>query len=82
VREGTMNVSGPSVQETIEIIGMTCTGCARAVENELRKFSGIEYDIDFPERSVTVVYSPAEYNRDDFEKAIESLGYRIKGKSY
>jgi copper chaperone CopZ len=77
-----MTVSSASVRETIEIIGMTCAGCARTIENEFRKFSGIEYDIDFPGRSVTVVYSSSEYNRDDFEKAIESHGYRIKGKAY
>jgi copper chaperone CopZ len=77
-----MNVTRDTIQDTIEIIGMTCVGCARTIENEMRKFSGIEYTIDFPERSITVVYSPSEYARSDFEKAIESHGYTIKGKMY
>jgi len=77
-----MDVTMDTVQETIEIIGMTCVGCARTIENELRKFAGIEYVVHFPERSVTVVYSTSEYDRADFEKAIESHGYTIKGKIY
>jgi len=77
-----MNLTKDSIQETIEIIGMTCVGCARTIENELRKFGGIEYIVDFPERSVTVVYSPSAYDRADFEKAIESHGYKIRGKMY
>ena len=71
-----------TIKETIEIMGMTCTGCARTLENEMRKFSGIEYSINFPERSLTVAFSPAVYKREDFEKAIESHGYKIKGKKY
>jgi len=77
-----MGVNKNTIQETIYITGMTCVGCARTIENELRKFSGIEYVVDFPERSVTVTYSPSEYARADFEKAIESHGYTIKGKSF
>jgi Cu+-exporting ATPase len=71
-----------TIKETIEIIGMTCTGCARTLENEMRKFAGIEYSVNFPERSLTVAFSPAHYKREDFEKAIESHGYKIKGKVY
>ena len=71
-----------TIRGTIEIIGMTCTGCARTIENEMRKFTNIEYAVNFPERSLTVAFSPAKYKREDFEKAIESHGYKIKGKVY
>ena len=27
------------IEETIEITNMTCVGCARTIENELRKFN-------------------------------------------
>ena len=77
-----MDPAKKTIQETIEITGMTCTGCARTLENEMRKFSGIEYSVNFPERSLTVAFSPAAYKREDFEKAIESHGYKIKGKLY
>ena len=77
-----MDPSKETIRETIEILGMTCTGCARTLENEMRKFPGIEYSVNFLERSLTVTFSPAEYKREDFEKAIESHGYKIKGKLY
>lgn len=69
-------------RETIEVLGMTCTGCARTLENEFRKFHDIEYSVDFPGRRIVVSYSPVTYKRDDFEKAIETHGYRVKGKDY
>ena len=70
------------VHEVIDITGMTCVGCARTLENEFRKFKGIEYSVSFNDKSITVTYSPADYKREDFEKAIESHGYKIKGKIY
>jgi copper chaperone CopZ len=79
---GAMDKQKGTIQETIAIIGMTCTGCARTLENEMRKFAGIEYSVNFPERSLTVAFSPAAYKKEDFEKAIESHGYKIKGKEY
>jgi Cu+-exporting ATPase len=79
---GVMDKQKGTIKETIEITGMTCTGCARTLENEMRKFSGIEYSVNFPDRSLTVAFSPADYKREDFEKAIESHGYKIKGKVY
>jgi copper chaperone CopZ len=70
------------VHEVIEITGMTCVGCARTLENEFRKFKDIEYSVSFRDKSITVTYSLADYKREDFEKAIESHGYKIKGKVY
>ena len=70
------------VQEKIEITNMTCKGCARTLENEFRKFKDIDYVVNFPGRSITVTYSPADYSLEEFVAAIESHGYRIKGKPY
>ena len=66
-------------QETIEITNMTCVGCARTLENEFRKFKGIDYAVSFPEKSIKINYSPADYSLEEFVKAIESHGYKIKG---
>jgi len=70
------------VRETIDIVGMTCVGCARTLENEFRKFDGIDYTVSLDDKNITVTYSPAQYKREDFEKAIESHGYKIKEKQY
>jgi|ADurb_Met_03_Slu_FD_contig_31_177805_length_260_multi_1_in_0_out_0_1 copper chaperone CopZ len=74
-----MSVQSEKIEETIEITNMTCRGCARTIENELRKFEGIEYAVNLPGKTVTVCYSPRQYSLMDFEKVIESHGYRIKG---
>ena len=69
-------------EENIEITNMTCKGCARTLENEFRKFKGIDYAVSFPERSIKINYSPADYSLEEFVKAIESHGYKIKGETY
>ena len=70
------------IKETIEITNMTCVGCARTIENELRKFDKTECSVSFTDKSFTVIFSPEDYSKKDFEKAVESHGYRIKGKTY
>jgi copper chaperone CopZ len=64
--------------ETIEIDGMTCVGCARTLENEFRKFDGIDYSVSFAKKRITVTYTLTDYQRKDFENAIKRHGYRIK----
>ena len=70
------------IKETIEITNMTCVGCARTIENELRKFDKTEGSVSFTDKSFTVFFSPSDYSRNDFEKAVEAHGYRIKGNEY
>lgn len=77
-----MSVKSEKIEETIEITNMTCKGCARTLENEFRSFADIDYSVSFPNRNITVLYSPNQYSRADFERAIELHGYRIKGKDY
>ena len=69
-------------EETIEIVNMTCVGCARTLENEFRKFKGIDYFVSYPEKSIRISYSPAEYSLEEFIQAVESHGYKVKGKTY
>ena len=73
-----MSEGKEKIKETIEIMNMTCKGCARTLENEMRKFENIDCAVSFPDKSITVMYSPEDHNLEDFEKAIESHGYRIK----
>jgi copper chaperone CopZ len=70
---------GNTIQETIPVAGMTCTGCARTLEVEFRKFANIDFSVNFPEGSVVVTYDPDEYRREDFVRAIEAHGYKASG---
>ena len=76
-------MSSPSekAKETFEILNMTCVGCARTLENEFRKFDRIEYSVSLKDKNITVSYSPGDYSREDFERAIEGHGYKLKGKN-
>ena len=45
------------VQATIGVDGMSCIGCARTLENEFRKFDGIDYNVSFDDKNIAVSYS-------------------------
>ena len=77
-----MSEDKEKVEENIEITNMTCKGCARTLENEFRKFKGIDYLVSFPAKSIKINYSPGDYSLEEFVSAIEAHGYRIKGKTY
>jgi copper chaperone CopZ len=77
-----MTTADEKVKETIEITNMTCVGCARTIENELRKFDKTECSVSFADKCFTVTFPPADYSRSDFEKAVEAHGYRVKGNTY
>ncbi|MFC1669832.1 heavy-metal-associated domain-containing protein [Spirochaetota bacterium] len=64
--------------EKIGVQGMTCMGCARILESELRKFEDIKFTINVLDKYITVNYPADKYSRKDFEKAIESHGYTIE----
>ena len=77
-----MTAADDKVKETIEVTNMTCVGCARTIENELRNFDKTECSVSFTDKSFTVIFPPSDYSRNDFEKAVEAHGYRIKGNEY
>lgn len=73
-----MSASEGRIRDTIRIGGMTCKGCARTLENEFRKFADIDYSVNLSDNTVVVTFSPTAYAREDFEKAIESRGFRVE----
>ena len=68
-------------EETIEVLGMTCKGCARTIYNELSRFEGVEFSVSLENKKVVVKYPKDRYRREDFEAAIENHGYGVRGKS-
>ena len=55
-----MSEGKAKIEESMEIVNMTCKGCARTIENELRKFDDIDFSVNFNDRSVMVSYSPED----------------------
>jgi copper chaperone CopZ len=46
------------MQHTYSITGMTCSGCAASVEEQLSKVSGVQkVDVDFENAKASIVWS-------------------------
>ncbi|RPJ41642.1 MAG: copper-translocating P-type ATPase, partial [Deltaproteobacteria bacterium] len=65
---------------TISVGGMTCAACVNRVENTLRDLPGVaEANVNFATERATVTFDGDRVDRGDFRKAIEDLGYEVRG---
>lgn len=60
----------------IEIVGMTCEHCVRAVKNRLSSTAGITVD-DVKVGSVDLKLDETKASMDDIEDAISDEGYTV-----
>jgi thioredoxin 1 len=71
------------VEKIIPIVNMDCASCAKTIEKELKKISGInEIKINILMKKVTVRYDPVLVDLPKIESKIEDIGYRIRYKKY
>ncbi|AFD01187.1 Cation transport ATPase (heavy-metal-associated) [Methanocella conradii HZ254] len=65
---------------TLIIEGMHCSHCASAIAEALKRLKGVKgADVLFTTGKAKVSYDPDLVKVDDMAKAIESLGYEVKG---
>ncbi len=63
---------------TIQVDGMTCTGCETAIENKIRGLPGIaNVTADHEKGLTTIEFDSSKVNKSSFESAIESTGYQV-----
>lgn len=62
--------------QELEIEGMTCTACARRVEKNLNKLSGVTAYVDFATEKAHLQLG-AEVSQQQLTEAVESAGYKI-----
>ncbi len=69
------------MEETIlNVEGMSCEHCVKAVKNAVSALPGIEkVAVDLKNKSVTVKYHPAESTLDEIKSEIEEQGYDVVG---
>ncbi len=61
---------------TIEIKGMTCSACSRAVERSLGKMEGItEVSVNLATEKATVIYDSEKVKIEDIKARIKKAGY-------
>lgn len=63
-------------QDTINVGGMGCAGCANTIQDALEILDGVtEAAVDLESDTATVTYNPDAVSSDDFKEAIEEAGY-------
>lgn len=65
---------------TLQVEGMTCTGCEQRVGKVLRRMDGVrEATADHRTGQVQVRFDPATIERAAMEAQIETAGYQVAG---
>ena len=78
-----MNMQAKSAQSvTLNIGGMSCSGCASTVQEALNNIDGVtSAKVNLENESVSVIYKPDAVSTDDFKRAVEDAGYEIQFKA-
>jgi copper chaperone len=63
---------------TLDVTGMTCTGCENAVSRAVSMIEGVSnVRPSHAHNRVIVTFDPAKTNRQAIARAIETAGYRV-----
>ncbi|WP_366247494.1 copper chaperone CopZ [Terribacillus aidingensis] len=66
------------MEMTLQVNGMTCGHCEKAVKGALGELEGIQgVDVDLASGKVDVVYDDTLVTKDDMKEAIEEQGYDV-----
>lgn len=69
---------GAQKEVNLQIQGMTCAACANRIEKGLKKVQGVkDANVNFTLERSKVSYDPDVTDIKQFEKKIESLGYKV-----
>lgn len=63
--------------EILNIEGMTCAACARAVERSAKKVEGVtEANVNFASEKLSLTYDDTKAKLEDIQKSVEKAGYK------
>lgn len=68
---------------TMQVKGMTCSGCASAIQSALKQVPGVlKADVSFDKNEAYVEYRKGKTTPEELVKAVEKAGYKasIKGE--
>lgn len=64
----------------ISVGGMTCAACVNRVEKTLQKLPGVrEAGVNLATEKATIYYQPDRLGKSELRKAVEDLGYVVRG---
>lgn len=65
-------------QMTLNVEGMSCDHCKRAVEMALEKLDGVERaEVSLDENTVSVTYDESQVTTVQMKEAVEEEGYKV-----
>ncbi|TYC88196.1 cation transporter [Acetobacterium wieringae] len=65
----------------LNVEGMSCAHCERAVKNAVGQLDGVERVIvDLTGKTVAIEYEPGKLTFESFKTVIEEEGYHVSGK--
>ncbi|MCJ7688872.1 MAG: heavy metal translocating P-type ATPase, partial [Clostridiaceae bacterium] len=65
-------------KKTLEIEGMTCSACAKAIERVSKKLPGVEEaNVNFATEKLSLNYDESKIKLQDIQSAVEKAGYKI-----
>ena len=71
-----------SKKETLQIEGMHCASCVSSVEGALGKVPGVKgASVNLATETASVEYDPDQADFDDFQKAVDDVGYGVRDTS-
>lgn len=68
--------------DVLNILGMTCASCAKAVEKSVSKVDGVsKVSVNFATEKLDVEYDESKTDLDSIKKAVGDAGYSAEGES-
>src|SRR6056297_1819735 len=68
-------------REKIDIRGMSCANCAISIEKGLKSKKGVKSaKVNFASDSASIEYDKNNLSREEIDKVIENLGYKVINK--
>ncbi len=81
-RQVAQPVGAGSATVELALIGMSCPSCAGNIETALRAVPGVHRaETSYATETATVDYDPDQTSADEFERAVEDVGYRAKQRA-
>jgi len=78
---GQQNAANEWVEVTIDVGGMTCDGCEKAIQASVEKLDGIaSVESSHEEGWTRVKYDKSQTSVEDIEGKITDTGYTVKGE--
>ncbi|MCK9225189.1 MAG: cadmium-translocating P-type ATPase [Candidatus Muirbacterium halophilum] len=63
---------------TLNIVGMTCSSCAKTIEKSVKKLNGVKSaNVNFATEKLSVEYNQNVINLDDIKNTVKNAGYEL-----